>query len=239
MSCPLFALALPFVAGLLLGAHRPWPPALGAFLLVLPLALGWRFLARNRLGGAAACALASSLALGAVVYSAAEARYAANPLSGLPAYAYIDFHGTVDRSLSPGIDRDFLVLKLERIGRLGRVMAASGRVRIAVARSSASPDRPDVLVGDMVKVSAQLVPPKEYRNFEEPFSRRYLRSQGFQALASTKSPALVTMVRPGPKYSPRRIVSRLRRSLLRRLEAAFAAPDAPGGILPEGAVLEA
>ncbi len=239
MSCPLFALALPFVAGLLLGAHRPWPPALGALLLILPLALGWRFFVRNRLGGAAACALASSLSLGATAYSAAEAGYAANPLAGLPPYAYIDFYGTVDRSLAPGIDRDFLVLRIERIGRLGRLIAASGRVRIAVARSAASPGRPDVLVGDTVKVSAQIVPPKEYRNFEEPFSRRYLRSQGFQALASTKSPALVAMVRPGPKFSLRRIVSRLRRSFLRRLEAAFAAPDAPGGILPEGAVLEA
>jgi competence protein ComEC len=239
MSCPLFVLALPFIAGLLLGAHRPWPPGFGALLLVLPLALGWRFFARNRLGGAAACALAASLALGAVVYSAAESRFSSNPLSRLPAYAYIDFYGTVDRSLAPGIDRDFLVLRVERIGRLGRELAADGRVRIAVARTSGSAARPDVLVGDAVKVSAQIVPPKEYRNFDEPFSRRYLRSQGFQALAATKSSALVTMVRAGPKYSPRRIVSRLRRSFLRRLEAAFAAADSPGGILPEGAVLEA
>ena len=239
MSCPLFALALPFVAGLLLGAHRPWPPALGALLLVLPLALGWRLFARDRLAGAAGCALAAALALGAVVYSTAEARFAANPLGRLPAYVYIDFYGTVDRSLAPGIDRDFLVLRVERMVRLGHEIAASGRVRIAVARSPGSPPRPDVLVGDSIKVSAQIVPPKEYRNFDEPFSRRYMRSQGFQALAATKSPALVARIRAGPRYSPRRIVSRLRRSFLRRLEAAFAAPEAPGGILPEGAVLEA
>ena len=239
MFCPFFPLALAFVAGLLLAAHRPWPPAWGALLLVLPLVLGWLLFARNRLGGAAGCALAASLALGAVVYSAAEARFAANPLGRLPAYAYIDFYGTVDRSLAPGIDRDFLVLQVERVVRLGSEIAASGRVRIAVARSPASRARPDVLVGDSIKVSAQIVPPKEYRNFDEPFSRRYMRSQGFQALAATKSPALVSMVRAGPGYAPRRIVSRLRRSFLRRLEAAFAAPEAPGGILPEGAVLEA
>ena len=239
MPCPLLVLVLPFIAGLLLAADRPWPPLLGASLLLIPLVLGWRLFARNRTAGAAVCALAASFSLGAEIYSAAEARFAANPLSRLPTYAYVDIYGTVDRSLAPGIDRDFLVLQVARIGRLGREFPASGRVRIAVARSSVTAPRPDVLVGDEVKVSAQIVPPKEYRNFDEPFSRRYLRSQGFHAQAATKSPALVTLIRAGPRYSPRRIVSRLRRSLLGRLQTAFADPASPGGILPEGAVLEA
>lgn len=239
MFCPFFPLALAFVAGLLFAAHRPWPPGIGVPLLVLALALGWRFFAQNRLQAAAVCALAAAGALGAVVYSADDARFAGNSLSGLPVYSYVDLYGTVVRSLSPGIDRDFLILHVSRVSHLGRETAADGRVRIAVAHSTVSAGRPDILVGDELRVSAQIVPPKEYRNFEEPFSRRYLRSQGFQALAATKSPALITIVRAGPRYSPRRIVSRLRRSFLRRLETAFGASDAPGGILPEGAVLEA
>jgi len=50
---------------------------------------------------------------------------------------------------------------------------------------------------------------------------------------------LITRIRAGPVLSPRRIISRLRRAFLRRLELGFAAPGAPGGISPEGAVLEA
>ena len=54
MSCPLLALGLPFLVGLLLAADRPWPPVSAAVLLLLPLVFGWRLLIRGRLAGAAA-----------------------------------------------------------------------------------------------------------------------------------------------------------------------------------------
>lgn len=230
MSFPFFPLVLSFLAGLLLAANRPWPPGFGFPAVLIPLGLAWMFLGKRRLGEATAFAWIACAALGGVIFSAEEAAFARNPLSRIPPYAYIDIVGTVARSPSPGIDRDYLVLSVARISQGGRETAARGRIRVAVAHSTVSAARPDMLVGDEIRVAAQIVPAKEYRNFEEPFARRYLRTQGLHALAATKSPFLITTIRSGPAFSPRRAVSRLRRAFLRRIEAGFADPRAPGGL---------
>jgi competence protein ComEC len=239
MSCPFFFLALSFIAGLLFAAFRPWPPGLGIPVVLLPLGCGWLLWGKSRIQTAAAWAMAAAAALGALVYAAADSRYEENGLARLPAFVYADLRGTVVRSLAPGLDRDYLTLQVSRVGQGGREIPMSGRVRVSIAHSASGAPRPDVLVGDEIRIAAQIVPPKEYRNFEEPFSRRYLRAQSLHALAATKSPLLLTMIRPGPAWSPRRFISRLRRACLRRIERAFAAPAMPGGISPEGAFLEA
>jgi competence protein ComEC len=121
----------------------------------------------------------------------------------------------------------------------GRENAVRGNIRIFVPHSVEYSERFDFAAGDRVVASARVVPPNEYRNFREPFSRMYLKTQGLEAQASTKSPLLIQRTGRGKTFDPRRLVSTLRRSFQRGLETYFPAASAPAVLSPEGAVLEA
>ncbi len=239
MPFPFFVLGLFFAAGAWGASFAPWPlPALAPAIL-LPLGLAWRAWVRGSDRAAFFFLLFSASSLGLAVFSEAEARYARNPLRSWPEDAYADFRGTLVRSPSPGIDRDRLDLRVERVDALDRSLSARGRVRFSIPHSPLSSAPRDLLAGDRVRLAARLLAPRDYRNLEEPFSGRFLRTQGLHAMAATKSPLLIEKTGTGHRFSPRRLVSGIRRTCLRRIEAAFGDPSVPGGLVPEGAVFEA
>ncbi|MHB8055172.1 MAG: DNA internalization-related competence protein ComEC/Rec2 [Candidatus Aminicenantales bacterium] len=183
--------------------------------------------------------LAATVCLGAGVFADGDRRYEKNGLRGLPAGEYFDFLGTVDRSPAPGLERDHIFLRVESVAGGGRDRPVRGRLRVSVNHSEQGARLPDFIVGDRLRISAQVVAPSEYRNFAEPFSIKYLKTQNLHILGSAKSPLLVERLGTGRAFPPLRWISMVRRACLRRIERAFAAPASPGGISPEGAIFEA
>ncbi len=161
-----------------------------------------------------------------------ERAYERNALRDLPEGEYFDWTGTAFRSPEPGLDNDFLYLRIEAVDVRGETRTVSGRIRVSVSRSEQGAILPEIVAGDRLRISAQIVSPAEYRNFREPFARAYLKTRNLHALASAKSPYLVERLGTGRMFPPLRWISRLRRACLRRIDAAFAAPSRPGGSLP-------
>jgi competence protein ComEC len=239
MPFPFFVLVVPFVAGVWTAVVAPWPAAASTAALLLGLGSAWRSFLRQNDSKSFFFILAVSFTLGGVLYSGAERRFDRHPLRAFPADVYIDFEGTLAGTPSRGVDFDRLDLRLSGVVRAGLSSSIAGRIRISVPRSPNARGRRDLVAGDRVRISARILPLREYRNFDEPFSTRFLKTQGLQASAATKSPLLIEKLGSGPALSPLCIISRIRKAFLDRIETGFADPDAPGGINPEGAVFEA
>jgi len=239
MAFPLFWMAIPFAGGIWLGSvlgleAGAWAAAAGLFLTA-----AWILVGLKKTAAAFGLSLAVCAALGAGLFVLADGRYEANALRRLPLSTYAEFTGTLLRSPGRGLDRDSLTLRVQSVQVLGRTEPARGVVRISVPHSSEFPGRIGYSTGDRLAVSAQVVSPREYHNFGEPFSRMYLKTLGLHVQASTKSPLLVRQERPGKALDPRRLVSRLRQAFQRALENGFPAARTQDAISPEGAVLEA
>jgi competence protein ComEC len=238
MPFPLLFVAVAFAFGIgaadALGlTAAPTAVALGAALVG-----AWAFYALKKNRPAFGLTLGAAFFLGATLFAADNARFDKNLLHALRPAGYADFTGVLERSPSPGIDRDYLFLRVESVWANNEEKRLAGHLRVSVLRSTESAPLHGFYAGDRVKVSAQITPPHEYRNFEEPFSRTYLKTQLLHNVAATKSPLLVEKIAPAPALSPRRTMSALRLACQTKLERFFAAPGAPGSLTPEGAVLE-
>lgn len=239
MLFPFFVLAVSFVAGVWTAMFAPWPAAVSAAALLLGLGSAWWCFLRQNDFKSFVLILAAAFTLGGMLYSGAERRFDRHPLRAFPTDVYADFEGTLAGTPSRGIDFDRFDLRLSRVVRAGLTSSVAGRIRVSVPCSPNARGRRDLVAGDRVRVSARILPLREYRNFAEPFSLRFLKTQGLQATAATKSALLIEKLEAAPAFSPRGLISRLRRSFLDHIETGFADPDAPGGIRPEGAVFEA
>jgi competence protein ComEC len=239
MAFPLLFLAITFSAGIWLGSALGLGPGSWAVAAAILLAAGWAFFGLKKMGPAFLLVLAAGGALGAGWLVRSDERYEANGLRRLPAGAAAEFRGTVIRSPGRGLDRDSLTLRVESAEVQGQVLPVRGVARVSIPRSSEFPARLDVSTGDRVSVSAQISPPREFRNFRPPFSRMYLRTLGLHLQASTKSLLLVRLDRPGRPLHPLRLISRLRQSLQKSLERYFPGSEGNAPLSPEGAVLEA
>lgn len=239
MAYPVLFLTIALASGIAAAealALSPLPVLTG---LGVSLVFSVFFFRRNKTTASFIVLLAAAAFLGAGVFAVWNDGYERNALRSLPSGEYFDFVGTVVRSPSPGLDRDDLYLRIQAVSISGTERPMSGRMRIAVARSEQGGRLPDLLVGDLLRVPAQITPPSEYRNFAEPFAPRYLKNRNLHVLGSTKSPLLVERIGRGRTLPPLRWISRIRRACLRRIEQAFASPASPGGLSPEGAVFEA
>jgi competence protein ComEC len=240
MSFPLLFLAIAFASGIAAGRILAPSLAVAAAALGVALAAAWVLYRMKRTAAALAAALVSTVLLGSAWYGRAELRYDASPLRRLPESVYGDFRGVLTRAAAPGTERDLLSVRVEAVDIGGTARPAWGNLRVSVPRGAEIELPPNLAAGDEVKIGAQIVPPLDFRNFDEPFSRMYLRSRLLHAQASTKSPGLVerTGRRGGWRYALLRPVSLLRLAFQRRIERYFASPSAPGGLTPEGAALE-
>lgn len=239
MTFPLFFLAIALAAGIAAGKAFSLSLAAAAVAAGLILAAAWGLYWMKRTTAAFAALLAATVLLGAAGFARAELRFEANALRNLPESTYGDFRGVLTRAPAPGTDRDQLYLRVEAADIGGTERRVSGNLRVSVPRSTELKLPRRLAAGDVVRVGAQIVPPLEFRNFNEPFSRIYLRTRLLHAQASTKSPALVERIGRRSGFSLLlRPISLLRIAFQERIERYFAAPASPGGLTPEGAALE-
>jgi competence protein ComEC len=236
---PFLPLAAAFSAGIRTGLAVRFPAAAWGIPAVVALILAWRFFAGRRNTGTAASALAACALIGAALAAQAESRFVGHPLRALAAGTPVELTGVLIRTPSAGLDRDQLVLRIERAEAAGRIVRTRGRARVTIPRTSFSARLRAYRIGDRLRLSAAVLAPREYANFGPSFSDRYLRTQRLHLLASVKSALLVERLASAPGWAPGRLLSSLRRSLLDAVDAGFADPNAPGGVRREGAVLEA
>lgn len=238
MAFPFLFLALSFASGILYSHLAPLPLAPAGVGLAAVLVLAWiaYFLKRNL--ACFALVLTATMFLGAGVFTLFDGQFEKNALHRLAETSYADFTGVLYRSPSPGLDRDYLYLRVEKIFYQNREEPVSGNLRISVPHSTEFPARLDFVSGDRVKVSAQIVPPQEFRNFKEPFSRMYNKTQLLHNQAATKSPLLIQKIASGDPASLLRMISVLRQNCQREIETDFAAGQDPRQLTPEGAILE-
>ncbi len=238
MRFPLLFLASCLAFGIRLADLTAVASAVPAAALAASLAAAWAFYVRRKEAAALAAVLAAAVFLGAALFAAADVRYERNALHRLAETTYADFTGTLTQTPSPGLDRDFLFLRVDTVSARGAPTRIEGNLRVSVPRSATFPTSLDFKAGDRLRIAAQIVPVREYRNFIEPFTRMYLKTQLLHALAATKSPLLVEKIASAPHASLRASVSRLRLAFQRTIERDFAAAEAESGLTPEGAILE-
>jgi len=238
MGFPFLPLAASLCLGIWLADAAVLPPAAALAGLAGALAAAWTLFALKRTAGSAAALAAATLFLGAGLYAEATARYERNGLRSLAESVYGDFTGTLTQTPSPALDRDFLFLRVDEVDVKGARSRISGNLRVSVPRSAEFPTSLPFRAGDRLRVAAQIVPLREYRNFREPFTRMYLKTQALHNLASTKSPLLVEKLGSAPPAAPGAIVSGLRLRFQRTLERDFASKASPSGLTAEGAILE-
>jgi competence protein ComEC len=239
MAFPVLFLTIALVAGIAVAPSLHFSPASVLAGTGAILAVAWIFFGRRKSKAAFLFLLAAAAGLGAGALSTFDRMYEKNELRNLPTGEYLDFTGTVFRSPAPGLEHDDLYLRVESVGIRGSDRPMQGQLRVSVKHSEEGVKLPDLLVGDRIRLSAQIVPPSEYRNFEEPFSATYLKTQNLHILGSAKSPYLVERIGADRSFFHLRWISKLRQACLHRIERSFAAPGSPGGISPEGAIFEA
>ena len=238
MAFPFLFLSAALIFGIWLCDLVSLPLSISLAGLASALALAWISFRFKKNRAALGLILAAAFFLGAALYGVFDIRFEQNALHRLTQTTYADFTGTLALSPSPGLDRDYFYLRVDKVFSQNREERVGGNLRISVPHSSEFRSREIFSAGDVVKISAQIVPRREYRNFREPFSRMYLKSQLLHNLAATKSPLLIQKIRSGPRFSPSRLVSLLRQKCERNIERFFASRQKPERLSPEGAVFE-
>lgn len=126
---------------------------------------------------------------------------------------------------SPGeisADRVVLTVDVRSVTLLGRVRDATGRVRLAVRRTSGEPVRSAILdAGREVRAWARLAAPTGVRNPGGWDEAAHLGSQGIAARGNVKSDRLMTIGERRSRGLFRDLCHSLRRAALAKLRAAF------------------
>ncbi|MBN2408839.1 MAG: DNA internalization-related competence protein ComEC/Rec2 [Candidatus Aminicenantes bacterium] len=238
MACPLLYLGLSLSAGIGLGFCLSPAPAIPAIGLLTCLAASWPayFLKKNTLS--LALALLATALLGAGAYAQADKDYSRNALRKLDFSGYADFVGRLYRSPSLGAGRTTLFLRVEDASFQGKKTAARGNLRVSVLHPSAYPSPLELKTGDRVKVSAQFLSARGFRNFGGTGTADLRKKQKIHAQAVSKSVRLIEKLPEPARLSPAHLVSSLRLTIERRIEAHFSSPDR-SALSRQGAVLEA
>jgi len=182
--------------------------------------------------------LFTTFLFGASLYTFSSRSFEENSLRKLKQTTYADFYGTLYKSPSFGIVKDYLFLKVKKVVYQNKEEKINGNLRITVPRSSEFPAPLSLYARDKVKVSARLLPYKSFQNFKTFSLDAYLKSQKIHNRASAKSPLLVEKIESGKKYSPIRLISVIRQKIQKKIKKHFSSPDT-NSLSPQGAVLEA
>lgn len=239
MAFPFLFLTLAFIIGILIGSFYPLDMAWLILSILILLSAAWIFyLLPKKNKPALVLVLAATCMLGTAIYTQTNHYYMNNSLKNFPAEDYVDLEGTIYKSPSRGSEQDYLYIKLRKIYHHNKTTQVSGNLRLSVRPQQSSSSYPDLLVHDKVRVSARLLTPREYFNFQSSYYADYLKTNHIHRLAYTKSPQLIEKLTSGPKISIRRIFSTLRRQLQAKIELLFPADD-PDKLSSQGAVMEA
>ncbi|MEW5900365.1 MAG: DNA internalization-related competence protein ComEC/Rec2 [Acidobacteriota bacterium] len=238
MPFPFLYLASSLAAGILLSSLLLPSLLLSIGGLFFCLSSAWLayFLRKDK--ACLAAALLALLFLGMGLQTRESSEYEKNAVKRFDFNGYADFSGRLFRSPAFGVGRTQLFLRLEKIAYRNREEKARGNLRVTVLHPSIYPSPLRLKVGDRVKVSAQILPARDFRNFGSPRLANLRRNQKIHNHAVTKSPLLVEAQAKENGFSILRRVSSWRQTLQRRIEDHFSLPDRTG-LSREGAVLEA
>lgn len=194
------------------------------------------YLKKNKL--AFALGLIATLFLGLSLYSRENKDYEQNSIKKFDYNGYADFYGRLYKSPSFGVGKTYFFIKIEKISYLNKEEKARGNLRVSVLHPAQYPSPLKLKVGDMIKVSAQVLPVRDYRNFSEPRLANLRKNQNIHNHAVTKSPLLVEIQKKRTPFSIFRLISSIRENLILKIEDHFSSADRTT-LSREGAVLEA
>ena len=239
MAHPVLYLVLAFAGGIPAGFHTTLPSASWTVCAGLALGIAWiRYGQRDSPLTVLCCLLVAVFFLGAGVTRHQNRIYRNNPLTRLPGKDYLEVTGKLQRSPEWRPDRDLLYIRTSAVHVHNQDLRVRGNLRISVAHSPFAELPADLLPGDRLRIAARLLRFPGNRNFERTHPKDRYQVQNLHRLAVCKSPWLVRRLCRGSAWSPPRRISELRQGLLSTIEKHFAA-GGPGGLTPEGAVLEA
>lgn len=237
MSFPLLFIATAVVLGIATASAMPFPFGGWAGILIVSLGAAWLFSRRKSEKACFVSILASSLALGGLLFAWQDRSYRENGLHRLRLDSYADFFGTLTQSPGRGKDQDTLYLRVNRVEAGLKEILLRGNLRVSVPYSAENP-LPPLRTGDRIMLSAQLGSTVSDRNFRPPPYVQLLRNRKIHASAFTKSPLLVKKIGTGAGaffFGP---ISSARQALQGRIEAHFG-QGPPPGLSREGGILEA
>ena len=238
MPFPFLFLAISLASGILFSSLLSLPFLPCVLGLVGSLTVSWLFflLKKDRL--AFALILAATVLLGLNLHSRENRSYEKNPVKIFDFNGYADFYGRLYRSSSYGVGRTYLFLRVEKTCYLNTEEKAEGNLRVTILHPGKYPSPLKLKVGDRVKVSAQVLPVRDFRNFGTPRLANLRKNQNVHNHAVTKSPLLVELQDGSAPFSVFRMTSSLRQKLTQKIEDHFSSADRTG-LTQEGAVLEA
>ena len=169
MPFPFLFLALALIAGIVAVSVPVLPTAAAAPALIASLLGAWTFYLIKKNRAAFVLTLAATVFFGAALTAYRDKEYETNALHALKLDDYADLFGTLARSPGHEIDRDAVILDVEKVRSNGREEEVRGRLRLMAPRSAEVPPRPELFTGDKIKVSARIYASKDFNNFNSPF----------------------------------------------------------------------
>ncbi|NQT80427.1 MAG: DNA internalization-related competence protein ComEC/Rec2 [Candidatus Aminicenantes bacterium] len=238
MPFPFLFLALSLALGILFSSLLSFSLLSLVLSMIACLACAWLLYPLQKHKLSFLFVLFTTFLFGASLYTFSSRSFEENSLRKLKQTTYTDFYGTLYKSPSFGIAKDYLFLKVKKVVYQNKEEKINGNLRITVPRSSEFPAPLSLYARDKVKVSARLLPYKSFQNFKTFSLDAYLKSQKIHNRASAKSPLLVEKIESGKKYSPIRLISVIRQKIQKKIKKHFSSPDT-NSLSPQGAVLEA
>ena len=237
MSFPFLFLALALGMGIVFFSLFTIPIPIQVLLILIFLLCGWLFYKLGKYRITFITILLITFFLGGALFTLNHKEYSENTLHNMNFSTYTDFIGTVTKSPGFGLENDQLYLKVEEVKVGTEREKHRGNLRVTIPHSSEFPSRPSWVVNDRLKVSAKLTSSKGYENFYPQSQDRYLEIQRVHNRAFAKSPLLLEKLKSGKPYSPLRIISIIRQTLQKKIEAHFRADQ--NTFSTEGAIFEA
>ena len=244
MRVPAVAIAAAFAGGIVFGQWQPvaqrvsLQPLLGAgfALAFLFIFVGILFLKVYRFPHAAAISLGTWAVLGVVAAGIAEQPRSANHVLSLLEAGALDlktplrWHGRL-RDEPARLPWGFgYEINLSGVESEGRLLPASGGLRLSFAPQTKEEAAPDVHAGDEVSVLTQARRPQNYRD-DGAFDRRaYLEQQNIHVVATLRAPELMERVSVADPTLGIRL-ARARRRLREQVDTLFASNAQVAGLL--------
>ncbi len=235
---PFLFVSVALAAGILLASLLPLAPGIVAGGVAAALAAAWAAYLSRRDRAAFAAILLTALFIGSGLYSKENSDYERNPVKRFSSGDYADFTGRLFRSPGLAVGRTYLYLSVERIAYSKKEIEARGNLRVTVLHPGQYPSPIRLRAGDRVKVSARILPQRDFRNFGESAFSDLRKNQKIHNHAVTKSALLVEKLPEGHGNPALRWISSVRMTWQKKIEGFFSAADGTA-LTQEGAVLEA
>lgn len=154
-------------------------------------------------------------------YTRQNHRYNSNSLRNITCSGYADFYGTLYRTPSRGRNNDRLFVTVNKVECDGRSISVKGNLRVTVRRTDPKQKITMFARGDKVKISARLLPRKNFANFAATPFENYLKVRNIHNRAVCKSPLLLQKQSDSDSWNPLNRISRFKQNLLEKIDRYF------------------